>query len=393
MVGVTWMLATGTVATVMTATPVLPSDEAVMRACPVAMAVTTPVVALTVATVARSVVHVTVRPLSTAPEASATRATSAAVSRTARVCAAGLTVTVATGTAETVMRDVADFPSLVAVMVAAPGAMARTIPADETLATAGALVVHETVRPGSTLPAESRTEAASVREAPASRVTVVGETITDAAATGRTATSAVPLAPPDVAVIVVLPTPTVVTRPILSTVATVALAERQAMGRAESSAPVASRSSAVSTADSPSCFVDVAGETVTSATARAETVTGTSADLPPLLTAICACPGATEVTSPVWVTVTTVGFETDQNTGRRSGVPAASRTRADRSRDSSVMSESEAGDASTRDTATLSDVAASPHDQRPRAATVHANGATTRRISGRRRRMRMTRIG
>jgi hypothetical protein len=56
-----------------------------------------------VTTVARLVAQVTARPFSTAPVASATRATIVAVCATASVTVAGLTATDATGTAETVM--------------------------------------------------------------------------------------------------------------------------------------------------------------------------------------------------------------------------------------------------------------------------------------------------
>ena len=156
---------------------------------------------------------------------SATRATRGAVCPTAIVAVAGLTVIVATGTADIVTRQTAVLPSLVAVIVAVPGAIASTAPVDETLAIVGAFVLHATARPVSTRPAESRTATVSESKAPSSSAAVVGVITSVATGTGCTETSAVPLTPPDDAAMVALPGESPVTRPALLTDATVALAE------------------------------------------------------------------------------------------------------------------------------------------------------------------------
>ena len=75
----------------------------------------------------------------------------------------GLIVTDATGTvtAVTVTIALAVCPSLVARMVAVPAPVAVTSPVLETVATLAAVVVHETARPVSGLPAASRGVAVS----------------------------------------------------------------------------------------------------------------------------------------------------------------------------------------------------------------------------------------
>src|SRR5207245_11277784 len=67
----------------------------------------------------------------------------------------GLTVTDATGTVETVRLDVPLWPSLVAVIVAEPVPAPVTRPLPLTVATEPLFEDHVTVRPVSTLPAES----------------------------------------------------------------------------------------------------------------------------------------------------------------------------------------------------------------------------------------------
>jgi hypothetical protein len=62
---------------------------------------------------------------------------------------------------DTVIADVPLMPSLVAVMVAEPDAMAVTSPEAETVATAVLLEPHVTVRPESRVPAASRSVAVS----------------------------------------------------------------------------------------------------------------------------------------------------------------------------------------------------------------------------------------
>src|SRR6266480_3017548 len=78
-------------------------------------------------------------------------------------------------------------PSLVAVMVAAPTAAPATSPAADTVATAAALVVHVTVRPVSTFPAESLAVAASCPVPPTGMLREAGLTVTVATGTAGAA--------------------------------------------------------------------------------------------------------------------------------------------------------------------------------------------------------------
>ena len=158
--GLTATEATGTFATVMVALPVFPSLIAVSVADPEALPVTRPL-ALTVATVALVLDHVTVRPLSVLPAESLVTAASWRVAPTKMLAAAGLTLTEATGTLATVIVAVAVFPSLVAETVVEPAAPAVTRPDDETAATPPFELDQLTARPTKTLPAESRVLAAS----------------------------------------------------------------------------------------------------------------------------------------------------------------------------------------------------------------------------------------
>src|SRR5947207_618883 len=139
--------ATGTCVTVMVALAVVPSLVAVTVAEPAAVAVTSPLL-VTVATPGVSLDHVTTRPLSALPLASLGVAVSCAVAPASRLAVAGLTVSDATGTVVTVTAAVPLLPSLVAVIVAAPGATLVTSPVPLTVATAGVLLAQVTGRPG-----------------------------------------------------------------------------------------------------------------------------------------------------------------------------------------------------------------------------------------------------
>ena len=90
----------------------------------------------------------------------------------------------ATATGMTVMAADPAIPSLVAVIVAGPGAMAVTRPVPLTVATEAAFVLQVTVRPVSAVPDASRGVAASCAVAP----TVIGDVLplteTDATAAG-----------------------------------------------------------------------------------------------------------------------------------------------------------------------------------------------------------------
>ena len=149
--GLTLTEATGTAVTLTAAVPLLPSLVAVIVAEPAALAVTSPP-ALTVATVVLPLAHVIVRPVSTLPAESFVVTDSCAVWPTNRLVEAGFTVTAATGTTLVDTVAVPLFPSLVAVIVAAPAATAVTRPLPDTVATAGALLAQVTTRPVRGLP-------------------------------------------------------------------------------------------------------------------------------------------------------------------------------------------------------------------------------------------------
>ena len=140
-----------------------------------------------------------------------------------------MTATEATG-ASTVTCAVPFFPSAVAVIVAGPAATAVTRPLPSTVATAGALVVHVTLRPESGVPAASLSVAVSATAPPARTVGALGATATDATG-ARTVTSAEPAFPSLVAEMVAAPAATAVTSPLLSTVAAAALLELQVTAR------------------------------------------------------------------------------------------------------------------------------------------------------------------
>src|SRR3989442_4279426 len=149
--GLTVTDATGTLVTVIAAVALLPSLVAVMVAEPAPAPVTNPL-PVTVGAAGWLDAHATTRPVSAAPLASCGVAVSCTVWPTCRLAVAGLTVTDATGTADTVIAVVALLPSLVAVIVAAPTATPVTNPLALTVAAAGLLLAHVTTRPDSGAP-------------------------------------------------------------------------------------------------------------------------------------------------------------------------------------------------------------------------------------------------
>jgi hypothetical protein len=202
--GVTETLPTARAATVTLTVPVFPSLVAVTVVLPAPTAVMRPA-AVTVATCVFPLCHVTARPASAFPCASCGVAVICCVPPIVRFTELGDTATVATGVgggAVTVTVDVPVFPSLVAVIVAVPGATAVTVPLGATVATPVLLDVHATVRSVSTLPAASFVVAASVPVWPVCNDNVGGATVTDATGTAVTVTTAVPLFPSLAAVIV-----------------------------------------------------------------------------------------------------------------------------------------------------------------------------------------------
>src|SRR5439155_564035 len=247
--------ATGTSVTVAVAVALFPSLVAVMVAEPAATPVTTPTVAwllaVTVATAALLVDHVTTRQLRGLPLASRGVAVSCTACPTAALTAAGLRLTDATGTGFTVTAALPVLPSLVAVIVTAPAATPVTSPVEETVAVAGALDVQVITRPESTLPAASLGLAASCTVAPTS-----------------TSTVAAPVWPSLVAVTVVEPSAIPVTRPVPSTAATVPSLVVHVTVRPESGRPLASFRVTTSCIVPPTYTVAGLGLSVTEATGR-----------------------------------------------------------------------------------------------------------------------------
>jgi len=215
-------VATGASVTVIDDVPVFVSLVAVIVMVPGATAVTKPF-ASTLATVASLEAHVTVRPGRMLLLTSVSVAVSCCVGviPTTRLAEGGLTATALTGATVTVIEEVPLLVSLVAVIVEVPAATAVTKPFASTVAAAALLDVQITVRPLSGLPLASVRFAVSccVGVTPNTRVAVAGVTVT--ALTGATVTviADVPIFVSLVAVIVVLPAPTAVTKPFTSTVA------------------------------------------------------------------------------------------------------------------------------------------------------------------------------
>ena len=156
-------------------------DVAVIVADPFATAVTSPADE-TVATPEADVAHVTVAPDMTLSFASRTVGTSVVVSSTdAKLKLVGASVTDA-ATWLTVVVAVAFTEPEVAVIVADPSAIEVTSPADETVATPSADVVHVTVGLGIVLSFASRTVATIVVVSPIdAKLRLVGATVIDVA--------------------------------------------------------------------------------------------------------------------------------------------------------------------------------------------------------------------
>ena len=144
------------------------------------------------------------------------------------------------GGAVTVIVAVPVWPSLVAVMVAAPAATADTRPLALTVATDALLVVQVTTRPDSGLPPASFGVAVSCTVCPACTLAVAGVTATDATGTTVTVIVAPPDCPSLVAVMVATPTATLLTRPLPFTVAIAELLVAHVTTRPLSGVPLAS---------------------------------------------------------------------------------------------------------------------------------------------------------
>jgi hypothetical protein len=214
----------------------------------------------------------------------------------------------------TVIEDVPLLPSLVAVIIAGPAAIAVTNPVDETLARVGSLDDHVTTRPVRVLLLMSVRVAVSWCVKPTVSVAEEGLTVTVATG-GVTVMEAVPVIVSLVAVIVALPPPTAVTVagfPLAPTVSTAVLLETHVIVRPDSRFPLASRVVAVSCCVPPTVIGLVGAESVTVATGIAMTVRDALPFLPSLVAVMFALPTVTAVTTPVPETVATLVLSEDQ---------------------------------------------------------------------------------
>src|SRR2546428_10994194 len=256
----------------MAAVPLWPSLVAVIVAEPATFALTSPV-PVTVATGVLLLAHVTERPVRMLPLASRRVALSCTVWPAGTLADAGLTVTDATGTPLTVMLAVPLWPSLVAVIVAAPATTPVTSPLLLTVAIVLSLDDQPIARPVKGVPLASRGVAVSCDLCPIATVAQLGVTVTAATGATGTVTVAVPLCPSLVAVIVTgPPAATPLTSPLPFTLAIALLLDCQVMTRPVNGLPFASRGVAVSCTVCPCSTLTEAGVTVTAATGTVGTI-------------------------------------------------------------------------------------------------------------------------
>src|SRR6266581_208663 len=223
------------------------------------------------------------------------------------LAAAGLSVTDATGTLDTVTTAVPLCPSLVAVIVADPSATPVTTPLADMVAIVRFELAHATTRPVSTFPAASLVTAVSCTVPPTYRFGAAGLTVTAATGTRLTVTLVVPLCPSLVAVIVTAPAATPVTSPAADTVAIAGFELAHATTRPVSTFPAASLVTALSCTVPPTYRFGAAGLTVTAATGTRLTVTLVVPLCPSLVAVIVTAPAATPVTRPFADTVAIAG--------------------------------------------------------------------------------------
>jgi hypothetical protein len=216
----------------------------------------------------------------------------------------------------TVSVAVPDFPSLVAVITAVPGASVVIAPAVEIEATPGALEVQTMLLPVSTCPFASFTVAVACVACPASTDADASDTETNATGIGVTVIADVPVCPSLVAVIVALPAATAVTNPSTDTVATPFALDDQVTTLPPRIRLWESRNVAPSCWVLPSTTLADEGVTATVATGAEVTVSGADPLMPSLVAAIVAEPTETAVTRPVGPTVAIVGWSDAQLTAR-----------------------------------------------------------------------------
>jgi hypothetical protein len=237
---------------------------------------------------------------------------------------APIRVTEATG-ADTVSDAEPERPSLVAVISVLPALMAVTSPLAETVATDVLLLDHVIVRPPRIVPSAARSVAVAVVVDPLLSVEAPNDTVTLDTDAVMTVSVAAPLRPSLLAVIVVVPAASAVTKPFAETDATDVLLDAQPNVRPLSADPLASRAVAVNCCEPPTATCVTDGLTTTDATG-ADTVSDAEPERPSLVAVISAVPALPAVTSPLAETVATSVLLLDHVTVRPVRiVPSAAR--------------------------------------------------------------------
>jgi hypothetical protein len=262
--GVTVTVATGTGLTAMEGVVALGAVSlvAVMVAVPGPTAVTvtvapldvlTELAALTVSAAGLLETQLTVRPERALVLPSFGTAVSTCVTPTTIGVVGDERLTVATGINATVIADIPIFVSLVAVTVVAPDPAAVTRPFASTVAAAGLLELHITVRPVSTFPFASFVAAVSccVGITPITRLALAGVTVTVATGTGFTEIKTVEVFAPADALIVAGPGLSAASTPVEVIDAIVGSELDQLTTRFERTRPSPEVSVAVNCSDSP----------------------------------------------------------------------------------------------------------------------------------------------
>jgi uncharacterized protein (DUF849 family) len=218
-------------------------------------------------------------------------------------------------------------------MVALPAATAVTTPLDDTVASCGAALLHVMARPESTLFDASRSTADACVVCPAFSDCAPNVTLT--LATGAGGGASTPIAaladlPSTVALIMVLPCDTAVTRPAFDTVATVGFDDDHVGTRDVRTLPAASYAVAESCDDPLTCSVAEFGVTVIDAAVTAVTEKFAVPAMPSATALIVADPAPTAVTRPAAFTVATAGaLELHVNVRPDIGAPCASNATAE----------------------------------------------------------------
>lgn len=222
-------------------------------------AVTVPL-EFTVAMLALELDHTTVRPVRTAPSASLRTAVAVTLPEPGTLGAERVTLTVETGGMLTMMTLLAETPSIVALMEAAPKETAVTSPELLTVATVLSLLDQMTVRPDRMFPPASLGVALAFAVSPGKMELLLSEIATVLTGMGMTWMSTDALRFPTAPDIVAVPTFSAVRRPLEETVATLGSELLQEIVSPLISSPLAFLTATVSEIDVPTVIlVDVGG--------------------------------------------------------------------------------------------------------------------------------------